>query len=298
MKSLKLFFILTILFGSCSNSKKEIIYKTYSSKDKSYIVEIPDNIPLHFSHDNNILFATDDKNLIICIEPFKGKDLKTFNESIKKDLQTQYTIVHESDSAIFYNNDKTVSCNLYMLKRFPDISYIICLTNKQRLNLIEAEDIIKHIHATLTTDLTANTSEPIQEYSNAFFSVVYPAKWKITENPDYMSDIYIGAEDMNIGFTVLHFDTDMSLENVVKEGNTNLIQMGMQIENHKKISINNYTYYRTVFLLEYNGMKIKQISYTTKAGTTIYNIKFGNEADVIQSNMETIDKIINSFIIK
>lgn len=96
------------------------------------------------------------------------------------------------------------------------------------------------------TNKKPKQNESMNVYSNAFFSIYYPQNWKVVEKPDQMSDVYIGSDKEMLGFTVLHFDTDEPLDVIVKEGNSNIENMGETIASNEKIEINGYTGYKTV----------------------------------------------------
>lgn len=49
-----------------------------------------------------------------------------------------------------------------------------------------------------------------ETYSNPFFSIDYPASWRVLNNQDYMTDVVIGSTEELLGFTVLHINTEYS----------------------------------------------------------------------------------------
>lgn len=134
-----------------------------------------------------------------------------------------------------------------------------------------------------------------ETYSNPFFSIDYPASWRVLNNPDYMSDVAIGSTEELLGFTVLHINTEYSLSHIINDGNSNLKQAGIEVVNETNFILNGMLCNKTIYSL---NSSMKQISYSFKNGETFYNIKFGNSAKAIDENMEIINRIINSIRIK
>ena len=130
------------------------------------------------------------------------------------------------------------------------------------------------------------------------YSVEYPSQWRILEKPDALSDVYIGDASGDIGFTVLYFDTVLSLDVINREAVAGMKKAGIKPVSNEKIEINGTPFYKTVYEFPLGAISCKQISYTAKKGNKAFNIKFGNNKTVMEQNGELIEKIINSFIIK
>ncbi|MBQ9893461.1 MAG: hypothetical protein IJM35_09950 [Bacteroidales bacterium] len=140
-----------------------------------------------------------------------------------------------------------------------------------------------------------NTNSILSTRTTTQYSILYPFNWRVKEKPDSISDVYIGAEGGDIGFTILYFDSGYSIDRVNSDGLKSMRKAGMSVVSNDKVSINGYSGYKTVYDFSFNETDCRQISYTIKNGKTVYNIKFGNNRYIIDQNLELIEKIINSF---
>lgn len=145
----------------------------------------------------------------------------------------------------------------------------------------------------------SNANNMYSMYDNQHFSISYPSKWKIQENLDMHTEVYIGSEKQVLGFTVMRiYVLNQSLESVHNESLANLRNAGFNIIENKMIKLKAGNCYRTVLKARANGLNIKQISYTLKKGGYLFNIKFGSDEKAVNANTATINKIINSLILK
>ena len=113
-----------------------------------------------------------------------------------------------------------------------------------------------------------------------------------------MSDVYIGSTNGKIGFTVLFFDTELSLSEVINMGNVDMKKAGINVVSNKIITINGQPCYKQVHEFWMNGNHVKHISYTFKKGQKIFNVKFGSLYNEVNANTALIDEIIGSFKMK
>lgn len=149
-----------------------------------------------------------------------------------------------------------------------------------------------------TTNYSNYNTGQFKTWNAMYYSIKYPASWRTLTNFDYMSDVYIGSTNGKIGFTVLFFDTELSLSEVVNMGNVDMKKAGANVVSNKIITINGQTCYKTVFEYWMNGFHVKHISYTFKKGQKIFNVKFGSSYNEVNANAALIDEIIGSFKMK
>lgn len=90
-----------------------------------------------------------------------------------------------------------------------------------------------------------------------------------------MTDVYIGHQAEEFGFTIVRFETDFSLAEAKAEGVSNLKQSGVKILEEKQMTVAGVKCYRIVLEIRAMGQVAKQISYTFKRGDMLYDIKFG-----------------------
>ena len=113
-------------------------------------------------------------------------------------------------------------------------------------------------------------------YSTRDYSIRYPAGWQVVEHLNDMTDVYIGNQSENFGYTIVRFETDLSLAEAKKQGNSNLKQAGVKILEDKQVFLAGMKCYRDVQEIRAFGQVSKLISYTFKHGNMLYNIKFGS----------------------
>ena len=149
-----------------------------------------------------------------------------------------------------------------------------------------------------TTNQSNNNTRQFKTWNSQYYSIKYPANWKVLTDYDVLTDVYIGSLDAYLGFTVLFGDTEFSLSEVVNMGNVDMKKAGWNIVSNRAISINGQACYKTVIEYWLNGYHVKQISYTFKKGRKIFNVKFGSSYSEVNANTALIDEIIGSFKMK
>lgn len=132
--------------------------------------------------------------------------------------------------------------------------------------------------------------------TTSYYSIDYPKEWVVIENPDNMSDVYIGEE--RLGCMILMFEASESLEQINRISNASLEEGGFEIKSSQLVYINGQSCYKSIFEFNLRGVHYKQVSYTFKKGIMCYNVKFGNDKDLITSKRHVIDRMINSFRMK
>lgn len=151
---------------------------------------------------------------------------------------------------------------------------------------------------TQTTNKDTTSSAPkYAVYKNDLYSVGYPLDWSYLERPDGISDVYIGSNTEMLGFTILHVDNvEMSLKQIVDQSNADGSVYGLKVIECTPTKVCGLNAYKTVIVGELMGRKIKNVSYSflTTQGT-FYNIKFGNDTQLIDKNSLLISRIVKSF---
>ena len=311
MKKVFLFFTTTLLLLSCNNNEETIQYELHMSHDKEYEVDIPVDFEESSSFLDMMLFSERESASYLQIEQLYTRSLYDYANEKMMDLEKfsphSYS---QTDSSIFYKTTGgtlAASYDLFMTKKLDKKTYIIHLSSV-KLNKEKVESIIKHVQKSMvahskemnliidTTNTSSNTKDEYKTRNTNFYSIKYPTKWDILENPDEMTDVFIGNNEL--GFTVLFFDTDVSLSEINEEGNTNMRLAGAKVISNKKMSINGQSCYKSIYEFNVDNMDVKQISYTFKKKNTMYNVKFGNDKKVMNANNDLIEEIINSFKIK
>jgi len=312
MKHLFTLLALVSLISCVGNQHEEISYKRYSTNYGTYWVEVPTEFSLNKTINDFLYFVGDDNHTIVTIDHLKtNQDLMEYAESrnskSKKDNFT-YTIKEQTDSSLFFKVTRGLAnpwsaSTLYMMKHNGNDTYVIYLTS-DRGGMERNIEIIKHIYSSmdfpekyLNLSATLPDSCEMETYSNDYFSISYPKGWLVAEKPDEMSDVYIGSEEQMLGFTVLHFDTDFSLNEVIEENNAGMKSAGGTIASNERIKLCGVNGNKAIYK-NFGGMDVTQVSYTIIKNNTLYNINFGNSPKAVEDNKAIIDKIANSIKIK
>lgn len=298
-----------LLLSSCGQ-RKEINYNTYISLDKSYSLEIPSNVVQGKCLADFMSFEDKVSGLIVCV---RSVEENTIDEHIHKEGVTDgvftYTLFHSSDTTSFYKitrgNNMWSAYELYMLKRLNGKNYIIQVSS-DKIGQSEMVKMIKHIQSSMKQNITEKNQTTINEsvqkgtlesaYSNKHYAIKYPKGWKTIEHLDDMTDVYIGSESDNFGFTIVRFETDYNLSEINVEGNESIKQAGFKIKEDKLITLKGLKCYRAIHEASIQNQKVKYISYTFKKGDMLYNINFGNVTTKVQEALVT--EIMESFHFK
>lgn len=301
---------LSLLFFSCGQ-KHEITYNKYSCVDKSYSVEIPSNAVRGKCVADLMTFEDAKSHLIILIQHINEGSIEEYVQN--KDITNNtfsYNLFQSSDTTHFYKitkgNNMWSAYDLYMLKRMEGNYYLVKVFSDV---LVQSEmiEMIKHIYASMQpfrieeSDITSESEEKQmvsleKTYSTGFYSIKYPKGWQKQELLDEMTEVYIGYQPDNFGFTIIRFETDYSLDDVNAEGNDNVRQAGFRVLDEKQMKVDGVKCYRAVHEISLQGQKEKHISYTFKKDDTLYNIKFGSVSTNAQEKLAA--KIIDSFRFK
>lgn len=314
MKKIFLFtlLIMTILV-SCVDRDQNITYKTYTAENKAYSVEIPADFSLMQNKISGYMAfqrssANSSEAAFITIQP-TNDGFGSFDESLNSNPRFIYTVYSESSTSKFAECTKGMwgAVELGMIKDINGQQYLITLSSQS--SRISSENLIKHIYNSMISGETADTSEPAKDskrsdgnkfrtYSNSHFSISFPKDWKKVDHPDAMTDVYLGAPDESLGFTVVRFETDATLSEIVAEAKTGARQGGMRVTGNKNLKLNGLNCNRMVCEFDYLGIPIKTVAYSFKNGNTFYNIKFGTKKAEVDANATLITEIMNSMKIK
>jgi hypothetical protein len=112
------------------------------------------------------------------------------------------------------------------------------------------------------------------KYQNLYLSIKYPNSWSVTRNVDEITEAYIGTQDF--GFSIVHFESDYTLSDIVQEHNANAKRAGMTVENVSTMTIDGAQSYRIVITFEHDKHTYKQVAYILKRGDRVYNLRFGD----------------------
>ncbi len=324
---------LAVVFFSCENQHQiNIDYNNHVSSDKSYEVDIPVGFTKKSSNGSNMAYYQEKTHTLIIIKALKNDEgLRSFAQRNQNDNgynKFSYSLFEQSDSSCFYRvtngTNMWSAYDCYMSKQVRGTEYVVHVSS----DILKKDYIlalIQHIQTSLkshSSDTTAprkplpskkdNTTvskknntvsketktDSYKTRNTKYYSIKYPNDWKMLTNFDNMSDVYIGSPDGKIGFIVLYFDTDLTLSDIVAEGNSNFKAAGAKILSSKKITVNGQSGYKTIYDYWMDNYHVKNVSYTFKKNGKVFNVKFGNAAKEVDVNADLIEDIIHTFKMK
>lgn len=311
-KIYKISLIISIFTLFSCKQDKEIIYKTYTCQNESYIVEIPTNVTLTYNTNDFMAFTDESSNSIISIQCIGKENLKGhIQNNDMKHKGFSYNLIKSSDTTSFYKitkgNNMWSAHDFYMLKTINNDNYIIKVCS-DHIKSSDMEQMIKHIYKSMKNieseesqaenKKNNKTNALSKSYSTNNYSIKIPEEWIIKENIDEVTEVYIGSPKEELGFTIVRFETEYTLEEVNNEGRSNLLQTGLYtVSDDEIITIDGVKCYKAIHKIKTSQkQKTTFISYTFKKNSNLYNIKFINTVPHI--NQTLIDNIINSFRFK
>ncbi len=302
---------LLLLFSCGQGQKQKLSYSRYSSMDNTYSFEVPSNVPQGKCIEDLMSFESQESHLIISIQHIVEKSLEEYvNNNDITNNSFSYDLFQSSDTTYFYKvtrgNNMWCAYDLYMLKNMEGERYIVKV-GSDVIGESELIEMITHIYSSMKSNKgveydTASNKKKVSSvslektYATKFYSIMYPKGWQRQEHLDEMTEVYIGSQLDNFGFTIVRFETDATLSEVNKAGNENIRQAGYRISSEKEMKVAGVKCYRAVHDVSIQGQKVKQISYTFKKGDMLYNIKFGSVTTKDQKNIAA--EIIESFRFK
>lgn len=298
----------SLILFSCGQ-KKEVTYSKHSSDDNTYSVEIPSSATQGRCIADLMCFENNNSHLIITIEHINEGSIEEYirNKDITNNTFS-YNLFQSSDTTYFYKitrgNNMWSAYDLYMLKRLKKRNYLIKVSSDV-IGQSEMIEMIKHIYTSMKLnemgedDDVYDTTKEAQAvslettFSTSSYSVNYPKGWHVQEHLDEITEVYIGYQPENFGFTILHFETDYSLSEVNTEGDENVKQAGFRVLEEKQMKVDGVKCYKAVHEISLQGQKVTHISYTFKKGNMLYNVKFGSVSTKTQETLAA--DIIDSF---
>lgn len=312
------FMVFSLMLFACEQKqKKEETYNKYTSVDNTYCFVVPSYATQQQSTANFMSFEGKSSNLVIVVRRISENSINEYmrNNDVKQ-KSFNYSLFQSSDSTYFYKitrgNNMWSAYDLYMFKRLDGRNYLVNASS-DIISQSRMVDMIRKIYLSLERPQIENKDKVIDEknvatrndvqsislektYSTKYYSIKYPKEWKVVEQINEMTDVYIGSQPDNFGFTIVRFETDVSLSEANNEGNSNVKQAGFKILEDKQITLNGVKCYKATHEITLQGKKIQTISYTFKKGDMFYNIRFGSV--VSKSQEPLVTEIMKSFRFK
>ena len=313
MKNL-IYCIIGLFLISCA-PPKETVFVT-CDLGNYYEVSIPEFFDSRELNINDISCWHAEEEYAFLYVYYEAKDSKTrlnalVNEKLKsyKDLGFYCSKENLSDSTTTIKFSKGMlygKCHL-VVRKVEFGHYIVSYESVKGCSFEDTKKIASSIKLrikeskpteTQTTNKETTSNAPkYAVYKNNLYSVGYPLDWSYLERPDGISDVYIGSNTEMLGFTILHVDNvEMTLKQIVDQSNADGSAYGLKVIECTPTKVCGLNAYKTVIVGELMGRKIKNVSYSflTTQGT-FYNIKFGNDTQLIDKNSLLISRILNSF---
>lgn len=294
MKNVIYPFILLLCFlASCGNTgNNQTVFKEYISPDGNYKVSIPADLNKDSrSRSDFMAFTSDGTFIYITKEANYSLDEKTLKVNQEGDPYV-FNLVETTDSTKLYKYTKglLVIYGFYLIKRMQGENFLISIESSRlsRSRILETgfkvySSLVPNNEIKAVGNTVKEVGTSMKTYRTDAYSIQYPATWIVTENLDELTDFHIGSDVINIGFTMVNFPTDASLDEILNIGDSNMTEAGYDIVAKQNLQIDGVkAVARTYFIINKDedlysdNRNISIISYMFKKGDEFYNIKFGN----------------------
>lgn len=265
-----------------------------------YKVDIPVSLNPDSRNMANFSVWKDKDNLLI-IE--RGKDVSyrymmdQYNESAKGYRGKGYNVLDDSKdekSASFkVQKGLFMAKSCYVLTECDGAKFLVSYSG-MNANMEQTKAIANSIRMRIEE---AQSTETKPVFENELYRIEYPYGWNYMTNPDGVSDVYIGKGNEMFGFTILHVKTEYSLDDIVENEKSTWKQLGVSSK-YTKYNVSGELAYRCVATGSIQGIQMKNISYSYKHKGIFYNIKFGNDPMLMDTNSDVIEEIMKSFQFK
>lgn len=294
--------------SSCQQSQQPIKFELAVSNDSSYAVEVPSYVTKYKCIGDYMSFTNDKYHMTITIGELIGQNFVEYTSQQWDRTKYTCTTVNQTDTTLSYkitsrNNSTSIwsAYNYYAMKDIQGKTYIISVYS-DALGEQRMQEIITKMQQSLhsfnpkedvcSQPQSSSDSEAAlsAKYQNLYLSIKYPNSWSVTRNVDEITEAYIGTQDF--GFSIVHFESDYTLSDIVQEHNANAKRAGMTIENVSTMTIDGAQSYRIVITFEHDKHTYKQVSYLLKRGDRVFNLRFGDIQTLAQENV--IPEIVQS----
>ena len=141
------------------------------------------------------------------------------------------TVVFSSSKGLDYRfNDKHTIIGDYAFKMSSFLSEDFTAAVQQFFKAVKSENFQGSYGVTTQSSSSAASATLPNKYNGSRYSISYPNGWSYLENVQG-ADVYIGANDGSIAFTILSFSTPYSLDEVMEEANSNAARAGWKKTN-------------------------------------------------------------------
>ena len=290
--------VLLMVFCSCNNRANRIIesMSERSAFDSTMFVKIPQNMYLSDSDRHSIMFSGSNKFVkIMIVESDNGWNLEGFAQDIVGDNRSKLTLVEKKDSIIAYEIHKGVVS-------MPALMFSVCKRGNVSVMLITM-GLDLEVHNAIRESIICNVNsnnDGKSTYIGSYLNIEYPSSWIVDEFPDTQTaDVSIMQEDRSFGVWLFRFEKEYG------NNSFNDIMNGIA-DNWREyadvdvdyVQINNMEWCKQDIRMNMQDYVGRQISYYTLKGDYIYNVKFGNSSEKVDKNLNLIDSMMVSVVIK
>ncbi len=246
------------------------------------------------------------------VEPLDSETISMFKEMVNAEVVPYVLLSEPTYSWIDIDGTKaveikyrrggsdnyTTSCTMYLLFNNSEAVKMIVSYREQEKELW-MPDFANIIRTFRWTDGNSSVMEDAwSERNTGNYSIKYPKGWNVVMGTDGLTDVFIGNPSGELVCSILFFDTDYSLSEVVEECNSNARKTGFKVVSNKSVRINGQDCYKTVYDFSLGNMEGRQISFMFKKNGKIFNLKFGNLKHIVEENADLIERIVGTFEMK
>ena len=246
------------------------------------------------------------------VEPLDSETISMFKEMVNAEVVPYVLLSEPTYSWIDIDGTKameikyrrggsdnyTTSCTMYLLFNNSEAVKMIVSYREQEKELW-MPDFANIIRTFRWTDGKSSVMEDAwSERNTGNYSIKYPKGWNVVMGTDGLTDVFIGNPSGELVCSILFFDTDYSLSEVVEECYSNARKTGFKVVSNKSVRINGQDCYKTVYDFSLGNMEGRQISFMFKKNGKIFNLKFGNLKHIVEENADLIERIVGTFEMK
>lgn len=292
MKSKILLFSVIALLISCHNNIVQMSHYNYD--DWALSIDVPNS--LNFTKkDNYSLQFEGNKKILKVMRTQIGEqwDLTEFANQIVGSNRSKLSLKEQNDSLIVYEISKGIINMPAHIFSVHNINGYSILVFTYGLSLDTHNLICKSIH------IKKNISNREEvTYNGEYLSIKYNSDWIVDNNPKTQTaDVYIGQSNKEFGLWIFRFELQEGVD--YKEAMSELANNWKNFGhvNVDWVTFNDIEWCAQDIKMEIEGQECRQISYYTYKDNFVYNIKFGNKADLVGSFMSSIEKVMSSVIL-
>jgi len=297
-------FLICVMFSFFSCQKEKVKMTEYSNTNKCITFNVPHYMSLVKEDAKSMLFDGNKRLLKVMWINMVDEgswDLGKFAQRVIGDNASKLSLVESNDTLIAYEIQRgfvSIPAQEISIHQCNGYSILVCSfgIDKNTHDLIS--NSIKCKKAKPDKKDISNQS-PTLKYNGDYIELEYPNQWVVDENiNDQTADVYIGMPDKSFGARLFRFENENDIPfkdsmNEIADNWRNFASVDVEY-----VTINGNEWCKQFINTSVQGEEMQQVSYYCQKGTWIYNVKFGNCENGVNTNKEKIVSIMKSIKLK